>query len=117
MGLKFKVVCHNVMIDLIGWWTKDGVRVGAATTVAASSTSGYWPVLGFDVEDNIRVQPQPEPPDPKGQHIRIQSGDLDGDPEPGEFYVEVVQMDLVARTEPFPLSELRMGGGQEQFRG
>ncbi len=41
LGLLFDVTCHNIIIDLVGWWTKDGVPMSNE------------PILGFDVQDGI----------------------------------------------------------------
>ncbi len=44
LGLFFDVTCHNVIIDLVGWWTRDGVRLSGAN-------AGEVPIPGFKVQD------------------------------------------------------------------
>ena len=106
LGLEFKVVCHNVIIDLVGWWTSDGQKV------QAGANGGYIPIPGFNVQD--QVQPQ---------QIRIQNGNNNGEPEPGEIPMEIMEMQLAAVTpmelyeilgsEPF--KELRLGGRERNL--
>ena len=129
-GLLFEVVCHNVMIDLVGWWTIDGVRVGGAGQTAAppSDTSGYWPILSWMVEDNIRMGVDPEPFDPNGQNLRLRNGS--GAAEAGGFDIEIVALELASLDTPGgidssnelevilgprPLAELRVGGRERDL--
>lgn len=44
LGLFFDVFCHNVIVDLVGWWTRDGVRLPGAN-------QGEVPIPGFKVQD------------------------------------------------------------------
>ncbi|MFQ5589878.1 MAG: dockerin type I domain-containing protein [Phycisphaerae bacterium] len=119
LGLLFEVVCHNVMIDLVGWWTVDGVPVGGGRSIDAAAQPGYWPMLGFDVEDNIVT----DPPDPLGQSIRLRNGNGNGTPDPGEIEIEIIALDLVpigssgidGMLGPRPLAELRVGGLQDNL--
>ncbi|MCH7883884.1 MAG: hypothetical protein IIC01_01415, partial [Planctomycetes bacterium] len=87
LGLLFEVCCKNVMIDLVGWWTFDGVRITGA--VAAASNDGYWPFIGFDVQDCI--PPPPEPPVCE-QQVRLRNDSDRGRSIP----VEIVSMQLVS---------------------
>lgn len=41
LGLMFDLSCHNIMIDIVGWWSKDGNPVG-------------YPLLpGYEVRDDF----------------------------------------------------------------
>ncbi|MCP4708206.1 MAG: hypothetical protein GY869_06250, partial [Planctomycetes bacterium] len=46
LGLKFDVVCHNIIIDLVGWWTLGGQPY-------PNANQGKVQIPGFDVQDNI----------------------------------------------------------------
>ncbi|MHC4697426.1 MAG: hypothetical protein ACYTFA_11840, partial [Planctomycetota bacterium] len=118
LGLVFEVVCHNVMIDLVGWWTVDGNPVGGLQTLGGTRAgAGDWPLLGFDVTDNI-----PDPIDPLGQNIRLKNGlsPVASRGTRGNFDVEILQMDLVSMSRvdliealgSHPLAELRRDGAQ-----
>lgn len=111
LGLEFEVTCHNIIIELVGWWTKDGVRINAG------ANQGYVPVLGFDVHDNIG-----DPANQGPQYIRIQNGGPDSaHPVEGAIPVHVVRMDLIKikadEMEQLlgenPFAQLRPGGLQE----
>ncbi len=111
LGLEFEVSCHNIIIDLFGWWTYNGQRVGTTGV-----NGGFVPIPGFDVQDGIVGHP----PDP-AQVMRLQNGNLNGQQEPGEIPTEIVALDLVGLSpveittqlgaEPF--KELCVGGKQE----
>jgi hypothetical protein len=116
MGLLFDVDSANVIIDLVGWWTRDGMPVGRMKANLANQ--GYVPLVGFNVADATSPQtltlangivpiapvlPPPvinPPPWP---------------PAPIEF--QILQLDVV----PFPpgtppsFTELREGGLQQSF--
>ncbi len=103
LGLFFDVTCHNVIIDVVGTWTRDGQPIGHA------------PTLGFAVRDQLT---------PLGQMIRLQNGDLDGVPDPGEVELLLIDADLVTIDSPerlqellgpSPFRELRVGGLQESL--
>ncbi|MCP4246601.1 MAG: hypothetical protein GY778_06095 [bacterium] len=112
LGLFFEVTCHNVVIDLVGWWTRDGLPLPGTR-----QNDGFVPMLGFEVNDGFGPGSDPF----EGQVIHIQNGDGDGIPEPGEIEMDVVQMDLVPlRLDELmtllgddPWGELRVGGLQE----
>ncbi len=127
LGLLFEVVCHNVMIDLVGWWTVDGVPVGGVQNVGPGVPQpGQWPLLGFDVTDNI-----PDPVDPLGQNIRLKNGrspvaSRGGGARDWDGSIEIVEMNLVsigssgkdgieALLGDRPLAELRLGGMQDRL--
>ena len=105
LGLKFKVTCHNVIIDIVGWWTSNG------QPVQAGANGGYIPIPGFNVQDGIQMPVQT-------QQIRIQNGNNNGDQEPGEIPLEIVEMKLAALEPrilhellgPEPFKQLRPGG-------
>lgn len=112
LGLLFDVACHNVIIDVTGYWTRNG------QPIAGGTNGGFWPTLGFRVDRTI------PPVAPGGQFIRIQNGNANGMIQPGEIETHVVGMDLVAvpsreelefllGTQPF--RELRTGGLQESL--
>jgi hypothetical protein len=115
LGLLFDVDAANVVIDLVGWWTRDGMPVG--DLIGNLNNSGYVPLIGFNVQDtgspqiitigngDIPITP-PLPPPP---------GPLPPWP-PDPIPLWILQMDVV----PFPpgappnfdeMSEF----GQQQF--
>ena len=49
LGLLFDVDAANVVIDLVGWWTHDGMPVGGM--IGNLNNSGYVPLVGFNVQD------------------------------------------------------------------
>jgi len=53
-GLLFDVDAANVIIDLVGWWTRDGVPVGGM--IGGLNNSGYVPAVGFNVQDTSSPQ-------------------------------------------------------------
>ena len=111
LGLEFEVTCHNIIIDLVGWWTHNGQPVGTG------ANGGFVPIPGFDVQDNIPGLPADT------QVMRLQNGNLNGEQEPGEIQTEIVQMDLVGLSPiqirellgPNSFAELRVGGLQEDL--
>ncbi len=77
LGLFFDVTCHNVIIDLVGWWTRDGVRLGGAN-------AGEVPIPGFRVQDT-----------PSSDAASAdQTFELHNDSQ--RIPIEIVQMDLAA---------------------
>jgi hypothetical protein len=114
LGLEFEVSCHNVIIDLVGWWTRDGQRVGTTGV-----NGGFVPIPGFDVQDDIVGHP-PEP----CQVMRLQNGNLNGQQDPGEISTEIVALDLAGLSPvelvtvlgPNPFAELRVSGKQEDLQ-
>ncbi len=112
LGLFFRVACHNIVVDMKGWWTLNGQKLGEV------------PILGFDVQDQIVVPPTPgpEPADPlppqdsMPQAIRTQNA--------SGLETEIIAMQLaVLESEdqmnewlgPEPFQELRDGGRQEEL--
>lgn len=100
LGLEFQVTCHNIIIDLKGWWTLNGQPVNKGTN------KGFIPIPGFDVQDNILSSPGNK------QYMRMQNGNGNGIPEPGEIEAQIVQIDLVSLSE----EELYAMLGAEPFR-
>jgi hypothetical protein len=116
LGLLFDVDSSNIIIDLVGWWTRDGAPVGSI--YGGLHNQGYVPLIGFDVEDTRGPQvltiangivPGPPPLPPPG-------GGTEPPPwPPAPIPVEILQMDLV----PFPAGEvpnfegMTEGGEQE----
>lgn len=115
LGLEFDATCHNVIIDVVGWWTSNGQRAGGA----GAQNDGYVPIPGFRVEDKLPGLPGSQ----EGQKLRLQNGDGDGDPEPGEINTKIIELRLVGLsplqvTEMLgdkPFEELRTGGMQENL--
>ncbi|MHC4603590.1 MAG: hypothetical protein ACYS6W_09710 [Planctomycetota bacterium] len=114
LGLFFDVTCHNIIIDLIGYWTKDGQRILDAPA-ATPLNGGAVPIPGFKVQDT------PTDVSSAGQTFELFNdshlADLGGIP------IEIVQMDLSAvesREElerhlgPEPYRELNANGRQSR---
>lgn len=85
LGLFFDVVCHNIIIDLVGWWTIDGKPVPQGP-----QNDGGVPIPGFKVQD----MPTGDSPS-SGQSFELRNdsqlyGRGNGIP------LEIVQMDLAA---------------------
>lgn len=112
LGLFFDLECHNLVIDLVGWWTLDGQRLGGFN-------GGTIPISGFIVQD----QPQQGP-----QHMRVLNDSQLGGGGGGGIGIplEIQQLQLVAMTREMALEmfggslenifpELRLGGMQEQL--
>ncbi len=106
LGLLFDVECHNLVIELVGWWTFNGEPLGG-------QNRGHVLIPGFDVQDEVR---------PQRLQVRNDSGGggIGGISEGINGYLR--QMDVVAMTReelqewgsPEVLFEmLRLGGGQE----
>lgn len=116
LGILFDVDSSNIVIDLVGWWTRDGMPVGGM--IGNLGNSGYAPLVGFNVQDTVTPQ-----------IITIGNGDLPitpvlpppvinpppWPPDPIEYWV--LQMDVAA----FPpgaapsFNELYEGGAQQSF--
>lgn len=54
LGLLFDVDAANVIIDVIGWWTRNGMPVGGL--IGNLRNSGYVPAVGFNVADTDTPQ-------------------------------------------------------------
>jgi hypothetical protein len=115
LGLFFDVDCHNVAVNLVGWWTKDGQPI-PPNIVPPPLNGGAVPLPGFNVQD--------QPPHQMPQHIRLHNdSDLfdGGGGGGGGIETEMVQLELVSLTReqlneylgPNPFEELRLGGRQE----
>ncbi|MBN1818812.1 MAG: hypothetical protein JW828_15730 [Sedimentisphaerales bacterium] len=52
LGLFFDLECSNLVIDLVGWWTRDGVRIHGGVN------DGAILIPGFEVEDIPLERPQ-----------------------------------------------------------
>ena len=135
LGLFFDVTCHNIVIDLVGWWTLDGKPVfppapappfpgpipgpvpdpGSDIIVVpvpipipvpgGPQNGGAVPVPGFEVEDR--------PADKLPQTVRIRNDSHLSELHEGGIPIEIVQMDLVG-VSPSEL-ELRLGPVPEAF--
>lgn len=113
LGLAFDVEGENVIFDLVGWWTLNGVPVG--NIIGGLPNQGRTPMVGFRVQD--------VPPQPAGQFVRIVNGDVlpPAPPFPVPIPIEVRGMDVVAlppgglvgQLGPNWLQEVRLGGLQQ----
>ncbi|MCK5606102.1 hypothetical protein KAR91_29655 [Candidatus Pacearchaeota archaeon] len=85
LGLEFEVTCHNIIIDLVGWWTLSGQPINTGIN------TGSVPIAGFEVQDNVGLPPTQQGP----QRIRLSNENL-GLPLPGQRHVdmEIVRMEL-----------------------
>jgi len=123
LGLLFDVGDANVIIDLVGWWTRDGVPVGHL--FGGLRNNGFVPAMGFNVADTTNpqvvtiangfLQPPnlppwlppilpPPPPNPPPW-------------PPADFELTVLQMDVVPFPPgiPPPFEELREDGQQANW--
>jgi len=92
LGLFFDVTCHNIVIDLVGWWTIDGMPVSSSFPVRTGLLNGGMiPIPGFEVEDR--------PPEQEPQVVRIRNdSNISSDRSEtgtGGIQIEIMQMDLV----------------------
>lgn len=55
LGLEFEATCHNVIIDLVGWWTSNGQPIPPGS---GAQNDGFVPIPGFRVTDNIPGLPE-----------------------------------------------------------
>lgn len=87
LGLLWEVDAENVIIDVVGWWTRDGQPVGEV--IPGLPNGGFVPVIGFDVDDIGGAD---------GPFIRLANGNTVQPPNPQTepIQVEIVQMDLAA---------------------
>ncbi len=109
LGLFFDVECHNLVIDLVGWWTVDGKPIGG-------KNGGAVLIPGFDVQDQQI---------PQLLQIRNDSHYVDdGGIQPGingrvvEMHVAVLsreEMDGHFGGVEEMMPELRLGGAQERL--
>ena len=112
LGLLFRVTCHNIIIDLKGWWTYNGKRL------EDGFNGGFVPIIGFDVQDGIANEPDQQ--QPQMMQLSLARGDSG---QHGDFQAEIVAMDLTAGPPDMireilgddPFSELRVEGRQEQL--
>jgi len=115
--LFFDVTCHNVAVDLVGWWTIDGQPIPPGGPVPPPN-GGAVPIPGFEVLDTPLQGPQKVT-------MHNDSHLFDGAPggtSPG-IEVEIVALSLVSvdpiqleeHLGPLPeaLRELRLGGLEE----
>ena len=143
LGLFFDVTCHNIVIDLVGWWTFDGEPVFPPThpvpipgpdpvtdpngdivletipipVSGGPLNGGTIPIPGFEVEDR--------PPEKEPQVVRIHNDSNLSEIGAGGIQTEIVQMDLVGMSPellemhlgPIPraFEQLQTGGAQEEL--
>ena len=104
LGVKFDVVCHNVIIDLVGWWT-----LGGNPYPAGGADQGQIPIPGFNVQDNILPEVMPERP---RQSMRLS---YEGPLPPRITKLDVAVMDAETAKQILgerPLQELYEEGAQ-----
>jgi hypothetical protein len=90
-GIKFDVTCYNVIIDLHGWWTLDGVRIFPPKSFK-NETDIYdsdVAVTGFHVDDIGRIRPGK-------QTLRIENNT--------DVMIEVPIIEVALGTEEVPLA-------------
>lgn len=121
LGLFFDATCHNVVLDLVGWWTKNGQPVWPPIPPPPPppppppTNGGAVPIPGFNVLDHNT---------PQILTLHNDSQLFGGGGGGGSgFETEIVQMDLVSLTKeelemhlgPIPeaFRELRVGGDQQ----
>ena len=116
LGLLFDVDASNIVIDLVGWWTRDGMPVGGM--FGGLGNGGYVPLVGFNVQDTGTPQ-----------IITIGNGDLPITPvlpppiinpppwPPAPIELQVLQMDVAAFPPGAPpnFDELYEFGAQQFF--
>ena len=56
LGFEFEVINQNIVLDVKGWWTKDGVPIGELDPTL--NNGGYSPILGFEIVDGT-INPPP----------------------------------------------------------
>lgn len=112
LGLFFDLECHNLVIELVGWWTFNGQRLGGFN-------GGTIPLSGFIVQDQVE-QGQ--------QRMRILNDSQRGGGGGIGIGIplEVQQLQLVSMSREMAMEmfggslenifpELRLGGLQEQL--
>ena len=58
LGLFFDVVCHNAVVDLVGWWTLDGEKIAPPVVSVPPLNGGFVPILSFEVLDTVVDAPE-----------------------------------------------------------
>ena len=112
LGLFFDLECHNLVIDLVGWWTRDVERLPARLPDGGPGAPNRVLIPGFVVQD-LEV--------PQTFQVR---NDSEPTPQPGQDPPRIVEF-LLAKFTPDQVEQmggmerlaqaLRRGGGQEQF--
>ncbi len=113
LGLLFYVADDNTIIDLQGWWTRDGQQIG--DVIGGLANGGLTPVNGFDVT-----------PVADGQVLRLGAEFIAPivlpppiGPGPGPFPIDVqiLELDVLAidpsMLPPNWFDELSWGGAQD----
>jgi hypothetical protein len=106
LGLLFDVECHNMVIELVGWWTFNGAPL-------PGQNAGRVLIPGFDVRDDNT---------PRRLQIRNDSGGGGGAAAGINGYLRQLEVITMTREEILPwgspeglFAELRLGGEQEQL--
>lgn len=114
LGLVFDVQAANVVINLVGWWTHDGVQIGDVIQGNNFVNGGYVPVTGFDVGNDSAG---------RGQTVRITNGIQPNPqfpplkPPSPNIPIEIVALDLVAfpAGQQIPIDALKENGAQQNW--
>ncbi|OXU15087.1 GEVED domain-containing protein [Sedimentisphaera salicampi] len=91
LGFELEVINSNVILEVKGWWTKDGEPVGDIAEPNLPN-DGFTPLLGFRVEDGM-INPPPIGM-PEFGYLTLRNGDGNPDTSQGEIPVEIVQLEL-----------------------
>lgn len=57
-GFKFDVEAYNIIANLVGWWTKDGIPLEMGDNGRDVSNYMQVPVTGFEVTGNSAIEPR-----------------------------------------------------------
>jgi hypothetical protein len=121
LGVLFDVDAANVIIDLIGWWTRNGQPVGGIIG-GNLQNHGYVPVIGFNVADTggpqvVTVGNGLLPPTAPVPPLPLPQPPVPPPWPPADLQLWIHQLDVI----PFPagmapnFNELRVGGAQESW--
>ena len=112
LGLFFDVTCNNVAVNLVGWWTKNGLPI-----VPPPVNGGAVPIPGFNVRDIPHLG--------MPQMISLFNQSRGGGGGSGGIETEIVQMDVVSLTKeeletylgpiPAAFKELCVSGKQAEL--
>lgn len=123
LGLLFDVDAANVIIDLIGWWTRDGVPVGEI--FGGLNNDGYVPVVGFNVADTgtpqiLTIANGLLPPEPPLPPMPLPPPPINPPPWPPEgieLWIQQADVIVFPPGTPPDFSELREFGEQQTWTG
>jgi hypothetical protein len=118
LGILFDVDASNIIVDLIGWWTRDGIPIGRQ--YGSLVNRGYVPTPGFNVSDSsqtVRISNGFLPPEPPLPPIQPPQPPEPPPWPPAEMAMTLLQMDVVpfAAGSPPNFSDLWEGGAQQGY--